>query len=719
MRMIEEMENEHVELGNYKSSSNNGAVAHGIDWANKANVKRRRLTNMSNIYMQEPATKGKDIMKTIVGDIKLEVWTKETPKACRNFIQLWMEGYQDDTAFHRIIKGFITQGGDPTGTGEGGKIYTEPFKEEFHIRLHFCRRDLIAMANAGKDDNGSQLLFTLSSTPDLQNKHAIFGKITGETIYYMLKPEETLGDEELGNYKSSSNNGAVAHGIDWANKANVKRRRLTNMSNIYMQEPATKGKDIMKTIVGDIKLEVWTKETPKACRNFIQLWMEGYQDDTAFHRIIKGFITQGGDPTGTGEGGKIYTEPFKEEFHIRLHFCRRDLIAMANAGKDDNGSQLLFTLSSTPDLQNKHAIFGKITGETIYYMLKPEETLGDEVVMKTTFGDFESELWTKETPKTSRNFIQLCMDGYWDDTIFHGIIKGFITQGGDPTGTGEGGKIYRELFKVIDKFHTRLRFCGRDLIAIANAGKDDNGSRFFFTLNSAPDLQNKHTIFGQVTEETIYDMLELEEVVMKTTFGDFESELWTKETPKTSRNFIQLCMDGYWDDTIFHGIIKGFITQGGDPTGTGEGGKIYRELFKVIDKFHTRLRFCGRDLIAIANAGKDDNGSRFFFTLNSAPDLQNKHTIFGQNDRAVYHPRLIKIIILNNPFSDITPRIIVQESEEVKDCSKNKAAARCQSFQSFSEEAEEDKEESAILNKKFSGKSKSAHDHFSDPKLCS
>lgn len=68
-------------------------------------------------------------MKTTVGDIDLELWAKETPKACRNFIQLCMEGYYDNTIFHRIIKGFIAQGGDPTGTGEGGEsIYGQAFK---------------------------------------------------------------------------------------------------------------------------------------------------------------------------------------------------------------------------------------------------------------------------------------------------------------------------------------------------------------------------------------------------------------------------------------------------------------------------------------------------------------------------------------------------------------------------------------------------------------
>lgn len=77
-------------------------------------------------------------MKTTVGDIDLELWTKEAPKACRNFIQLCMEGYYDNTIFHRIIKGFIAQGGDPTGTGEGGEsIYGQPFKVSLYIKLKF------------------------------------------------------------------------------------------------------------------------------------------------------------------------------------------------------------------------------------------------------------------------------------------------------------------------------------------------------------------------------------------------------------------------------------------------------------------------------------------------------------------------------------------------------------------------------------------------------
>ncbi|OAD57922.1 Peptidyl-prolyl isomerase cwc27 [Eufriesea mexicana] len=198
---------------------------------------------------------------------------------------------------------------------------------------------------------------------------------------------------------------------------------------------------------------------------------------------------------------------------------------------------------------------------------------------------------------------------------------------------------------------------------------------------------------------------------MKTTVGDIELELWAKETAKAYRNFIQLCMEGYWDDTIFHRIIKGFITQDGDPTGTGEGGRILYK-FTILS---TRFNCCDK-------YWKDDNGSQYFFILSSTPDLQNKHTVFGrvtgesiysmlkleealvdENDKPLYPPRLIKSIILNNPFSDIIPRIIVQEklSSDNIVLYNEKFCYRDINLLSFRAEAEEDEEESVILNKKF------------------
>ena len=132
---------------------------------------------------------------TTVGEIEVELWSKEAPKAARNLIQLCLEGYYDGVIFHRIIKGFMAQTGDPSGTGLGGEsIYGAPFKDEFHSRIKFNRRGLVGLANAGRDDNGSQFFFTFGPTPDLNNKHTIVGKVVGNTLYNMLKLEEFLVD---------------------------------------------------------------------------------------------------------------------------------------------------------------------------------------------------------------------------------------------------------------------------------------------------------------------------------------------------------------------------------------------------------------------------------------------------------------------------------------------------------------------------------------------
>ncbi|XP_009572843.1 PREDICTED: peptidyl-prolyl cis-trans isomerase CWC27 homolog, partial [Fulmarus glacialis] len=137
------------------------------------------------------------LLRTTAGDIDIELWSKEAPKACRNFIQLCMEEYYNNTIFHRVVPGFIVQGGDPTGTGSGGEsIYGAPFKDEFHSRLRFNRRGLVAMANAGPHDNGSQFFFTLGRADELNNKHTIFGKVTGDTIYNMLRLAEVEVDKE-------------------------------------------------------------------------------------------------------------------------------------------------------------------------------------------------------------------------------------------------------------------------------------------------------------------------------------------------------------------------------------------------------------------------------------------------------------------------------------------------------------------------------------------
>ncbi|KAK8958588.1 Peptidyl-prolyl cis-trans isomerase-like 2 [Platanthera guangdongensis] len=149
---------------------------------------------MSSVYVLEPPTKGKVVINTSMGPLDIELWPKEAPKAARNFVQLCLEGYYDNTSFHRIIKSFLVQGGDATGTGTGGEsVFGGTFGDEFHSRIKFNHRGLVACANAGSPhSNGSQFFMTLDRCDWLYRKNTIFGKVTGDSIYNLLR----LGDVE-------------------------------------------------------------------------------------------------------------------------------------------------------------------------------------------------------------------------------------------------------------------------------------------------------------------------------------------------------------------------------------------------------------------------------------------------------------------------------------------------------------------------------------------
>ena len=152
---------------------------------------------MSSVYNSEPPTNGRVVIKTTIGDVDVELWPKEAPKACRNFLQLCTEGYYDGCTFFRLIKDLFAQTGDPTNTGNGGEsVYGAHFADEFHSRLRFTHRGILAMAGSGtKDSNGSQFFVTLAACEWLNSKHTIFGKITGDTVYNVL----TMNDLEVEN----------------------------------------------------------------------------------------------------------------------------------------------------------------------------------------------------------------------------------------------------------------------------------------------------------------------------------------------------------------------------------------------------------------------------------------------------------------------------------------------------------------------------------------
>lgn len=114
-------------------------------------------------------------IETNRGMIVLDLFAGQAPRTVNNFVSLARDGYYDGVTFHRVIKDFMIQGGDPSGTGRGGPGYT--FKDEFDPKLKHDKPGVLSMANAGANTNGSQFFITHIPTPWLDGKHSVFGQV--------------------------------------------------------------------------------------------------------------------------------------------------------------------------------------------------------------------------------------------------------------------------------------------------------------------------------------------------------------------------------------------------------------------------------------------------------------------------------------------------------------------------------------------------------------
>ena len=143
----------------------------------------------------------------------------------------------------------------------------------------------------------------------------------------------------------------------------------------------------LKTNHGDITIELYAAEAPITVNSFVFLARDNFYDGVIFHRVIEGFMIQGGDPTGTGTGGPGYR--FQDEIVSSLTFAEPGLLAMANAGPGTNGSQFFITVAPTPHLNGNHTIFGKVTeGYDVVLAISqvntgPRDRPSDDVVIES------------------------------------------------------------------------------------------------------------------------------------------------------------------------------------------------------------------------------------------------------------------------------------------------------------------------------------------------
>ncbi len=147
----------------------------------------------------------------------------------------------------------------------------------------------------------------------------------------------------------------------------------------------------IETSKGTIKAELYADKTPVTVANFINLANRGFYNGLSFHRVIKDFMIQGGDPLGNGTGGPGYS--FGDEFDPSLRHSGPGILSMANSGPNSNGSQFFITHKETPWLDNKHSVFGKVvSGQDVVNAIQQ----GDKMIKLTVEGDTKAAMGKAE-----------------------------------------------------------------------------------------------------------------------------------------------------------------------------------------------------------------------------------------------------------------------------------------------------------------------------------
>ncbi len=143
--------------------------------ASSKNAPEKAAESAKEIAQHDPAKNPLALFETSKGNFKVELNADKAPQTVKNFTDLSKKGFYDGLVFHRVIDGFMIQGGDPKGNGTGGPGYKIP--DEFNKALRHNTAGILSMANAGPNTGGSQFFITLAATPWLDDKHAVFGKV--------------------------------------------------------------------------------------------------------------------------------------------------------------------------------------------------------------------------------------------------------------------------------------------------------------------------------------------------------------------------------------------------------------------------------------------------------------------------------------------------------------------------------------------------------------
>jgi cyclophilin family peptidyl-prolyl cis-trans isomerase len=269
------------------------------------------------------------VFQTVQGEFRAQLFADKAPQTVNNFIFLARKGFYDNTTFHRVIPGFMAQGGDPTGTGMGGPGYA--FADEFASGLKFDKEGLLAMANSGANTNGSQFFITYGATPWLDGLHTIFGQIvSGMEVVGKLTPRNPddkpafFGDTLLSVTITESAVNQIPPPTPTptpnppkpaAGDRPLATLAVTERVNRYDAPPAMaidlthSYQAVLHTTKGKIVIALDAADAPQSVNNFVILAGLGYWDGFPFDYVDPGNYVLTGSPTGGSDAGIGYTLP--------------------------------------------------------------------------------------------------------------------------------------------------------------------------------------------------------------------------------------------------------------------------------------------------------------------------------------------------------------------------------------------------------------------------